>query len=145
MKCYHILIIVYAGFILSSFLILFFGDEGYLSYHLLKEHREILLHNINDLQQKNMQLQQKIALLRTNPEVIRVLARKLGYYEEDENVIFIKGDLTLNEHYEIGNIIKEMKNRPERNLVLRIIGFSASIFFGVLFILLKQRKYHGHS
>lgn len=92
---------------------------------------------------KNTKLQQKIELLSSNPEVIRVLARKLGYYNRGENIIFLKGDLAPDELYEIGNIVKEMRDRPARNLVLRIIGFSASIFFSILIILLKQGKKHG--
>ncbi|MBN2535906.1 MAG: septum formation initiator family protein [Spirochaetales bacterium] len=144
MKFYHILIILYLGIILGSLLVLFFGDDGYLTFMLYKEHRDILCRNIEDLKKKNMQLVQKIKLLRSNPEVIRILARKLGYYGSDENIIFLNEDVTPGKLYEIGTIIKEIRGRPERNLLLKIIGFSASVFLGILFILLKQRKNHDH-
>ena len=76
--------------------------------------------------------------------MIRVLARQLGYYGDEEHIIVLKGDLSFNHHYEIGNIVKEMKDRQNKNLILRIIGFSASIFLILLIILLKQRKKYGH-
>ncbi|MBN2440401.1 MAG: septum formation initiator family protein [Spirochaetales bacterium] len=144
MKFYHLLIILYVGIIFSSFLILFFGNDGYFTFLELKDHREVLLSNIEELKKKNVELQQKIQMLKTNPQVIRILARKLGYYDPEENMIVLKGDFSFNNHYEVGNIVKNMRTRPDKDIFLRIIGFSLSLFIIVLIILVRQRKKYDH-
>jgi len=144
MKFYHILVIIYIGIILSSLLTLIFGDEGYMTLLYLKKHQEVLVKNIDELKIKNMQLQQELSLLSSDPEKIRILAREQGYYSEGENIIFFQRNDLSSYHYDIGKPVRNIKDGPSKNPALRIIGFAMSVFIIVLSILLRQRKRHDH-
>jgi cell division protein FtsB len=145
MKLYHIIIMLSCGFIAGSVLIFIFGDDGYLAYSRLSRHREVLEKNIEDLKKKNTELKDDVSTLMSNPEAIRVLARKLGYYKDDEILILLDDNPSMPgygmpRYYEIGTMVNTLPQKTGRNTVLRFIGFAISILITIAIYAAKKRK-----
>ena len=126
---------------LGSGLILFFGNEGYYEYLELAKHKDTLKMNIAELKSINKSLLEKLYLLSSNPEVLRILARELGYFEENENIIVFDKDFENRYFYEVGKLIQSVKKSGERNFILRVSGLAfGTLFFLVIFYLYHIRK-----
>ena len=69
---------------LLSFL---FGASGLLNYHRLQEYERRVATGIAALEERHADLERLARLLRTEPELLRLLARDSGYYRADELVI----------------------------------------------------------
>ena len=69
---------------LLSFL---FGASGLLNYHRLQAYQRHVASGIAALEQRHADLERLAKLLRTEPELLRLLARDSGYYRDDELVI----------------------------------------------------------
>ena len=69
---------------LLSFL---FGASGLLNYHRLQEYERRVATGIAALEERHADLERLARLLRTEPEMLRLLARDSGYYRADELVI----------------------------------------------------------
>ena len=69
---------------LASFL---FGASGVRNYRQLQVYEQSIVASIAVLEQTNGHLERRLQTLRTDPEVMRLLARETGYYRPDELVI----------------------------------------------------------
>ena len=69
---------------LLSFL---FGASGLLNYHRLQAYERRVATGIAALEERHADLERLARLLRTEPELLRLLARDSGYYRADELVI----------------------------------------------------------
>ena len=69
---------------LLSFL---FGASGLLNYHRLQAYERRVATGIAALEERHADLERLANLLRTEPELLRLLARDSGYYRADERVI----------------------------------------------------------
>ena len=69
---------------LLSFL---FGASGLLNYHRLQAYERRVATGIAALEERHADLERLARLLRTEPELLRLLARDSGYYRPDELVI----------------------------------------------------------
>ncbi len=69
---------------LLSFL---FGASGLLNYHRLQAYERRVATGIAVLEERHADLERLANLLRTEPELLRLLARDSGYYRADEMVI----------------------------------------------------------
>ena len=69
---------------LLSFL---FGASGLLNYHRLQAYEQRVATGIAALEERHADLERLANLLRTEPELLRLLARDSGYYRADELVI----------------------------------------------------------
>ena len=68
----------------ASFL---FGASGLLSYRQLQAYERRLDVSITTLAERNLSLERRLTALRTNPELLRLYARELGYYRPHEIVL----------------------------------------------------------
>ena len=71
---------------LLSFL---FGASGLLNYHRLQAYERRVATGIAALEERHTDLERLAKLLRTEPELLRLLARDSGYYRADELVITV--------------------------------------------------------
>ena len=71
---------------LLSFL---FGASGVLNYHRLQAYERRVATGIAALEERHADLERLAKLLRTEPELLRLLARDSGYYRADELVITV--------------------------------------------------------
>ena len=76
-----------AGFVVATLLSFLFGASGLLNYRRLQEHERRIASGIAALEQRHAHLQRLQHLLLTEPELLRLLARDVGYYRDDELVI----------------------------------------------------------
>ena len=76
-----------AGFVVATLLSFLFGASGLLNYRRLQDHERRIASGIAALEQRHAHLQRLQHLLRTEPELLRLLARDVGYYRAGELVI----------------------------------------------------------
>ena len=76
-----------AGLVVATLLSFLFGASGLLNYRRLQEYERRVATGITALEQRHDDLERLAILLRTEPELLRLLARDSGYYRADELVI----------------------------------------------------------
>ena len=79
------------AFIVASLAIFFFGDSGLTAYRGRAQYARSLAANVEDLKQRNADLQARLQLLKTDRQSIIVLAREIGMYEPGDTVVKIVG------------------------------------------------------
>lgn len=76
-----------AGLVVATLLSFLFGASGLLNYHRLQAYEGRVATGIAALEERHTDLERLANLLRTEPELLRLLARDTGYYRADELVI----------------------------------------------------------
>ena len=76
-----------AGLVVATLLSFLFGASGLLNYHRLQAYERRVASGIAALEERHADLERLARLLRTEPELLRLLARDSGYYRTDELVI----------------------------------------------------------
>jgi len=76
-----------AGLVIAIVLSFLFGASGLSNYHELRAYQAHVSDGIVALQDRHRSLQQRVAVLRDNPEALRLLARENGYFRPGETVI----------------------------------------------------------
>lgn len=85
------LLACYLAFLVFSGLQLVYGDHGFLAMEALAAYERQLDANLDGLQEKNRVLRMRYEALRTDPEAIRLEARRLGYYGPADLPIKVSG------------------------------------------------------
>lgn len=78
-----------AGFVVATLLSFLFGASGLLNYRRLQEYERRVAAGIAALEERHSHLERLQTLLRTEPELLRLLAREVGYYGAGELVISV--------------------------------------------------------
>ena len=76
-----------AGLVIAFVLSFLFGASGLSNYHHLRAYQTHVSDGILALQDRHRSLRQRAAVLRDNPEALRLLARDSGYFRAGETVI----------------------------------------------------------
>ena len=76
-----------AGLVIAIVLSFLFGASGLFNYHNLRAYEAHVADGIAALQDRHRGLQQRVAVLRDNPEALRLLARETGYFRAGETAI----------------------------------------------------------
>ena len=76
-----------AGLVIAIVLSFLFGASGLSNYRDLRAYQAHVSAGIVALQDRHRSLQQRVAVLRDNPEALRLLARDSGYFRPGETVI----------------------------------------------------------
>ena len=76
-----------AGLVIATGLSFLFGASGLFNYRELKTYETRVVDGIAALQDRHRRVQQRAAVLRDNPEALRLLARETGYFRAGETVI----------------------------------------------------------
>ena len=76
-----------AGLVIAIVLSFLFGASGLFNYHNLRAYEAHVTDGIVALQDRYRGLQQRVAVLRDNPEALRLLARETGYFRAGETAI----------------------------------------------------------
>ena|SRR3989304_3074260 len=82
----RLILLTVTGFFLVYFIFSFtFGDAGLLSYFKMKRTKQELVHDIEQLHQRNTELRYEIEWLRSDPRYIEQMAReRLGLVKDGE-------------------------------------------------------------
>ena len=76
-----------AGLVIATVLSFLFGASGLFNYRDLRVYEAHVSAGTVALQDRHRSLQQRVAVLRDNPEALRLLARETGYFRSGETVI----------------------------------------------------------
>ena len=76
-----------AGLVIATVLSFLFGASGLFNYRDLRVYEAHVSAGTVALQDRHRSLQQRVAVLRDNPEALRLLARETGYLRSGETVI----------------------------------------------------------
>ena len=76
-----------AGLVIATVLSFLFGASGLFNYRDLRAYEAHVSTGTVTLQDRHRSLQQRVAVLRDNPEALRLLARETGYFRTGETVI----------------------------------------------------------
>lgn len=143
MKFSKVLFIIYCSVILNSLLLFVFGEKGCIEYEALARYKNALESNVKNVIEKNRSLNQMLTYTGTSKEQIKILAREIGYYKNDEKVIVLDGYSPPKSFYEIGNFINGTIEPKERNSILRIIVICITVSAIVCYWVISQRKKNG--
>jgi hypothetical protein len=122
MKLGHrLLIAVFAGFLINSFLVFIWGDAGLKQMNEIKEHRDILVENIEKLEYIHDELGlERDALLYDELE-IELRARALGYFRDNEVQILLPNPGDKAGSRALGTLIRGVSAPPGSRIAFRVI------------------------
>lgn len=127
-------------------MLLFWGHSGIYSYKRLVNYRNSLEANIKELEQINRQLINDIDALGTNPDIVALEARELGFFKDDEQVIRIENYSARGNIHQVGRLIYKTEGKATRDILIKIFAlFLPLIFYLFSHIVLKGNgdKYRG--
>jgi hypothetical protein len=140
------LLLALLAYTTGSLLVYLFGDSGISAFERLAEHRDRLERNVKDLDGLNRSLQAELASLRDDPRRTEVLARDLGLYRPDDNVLRIGGAGAKVEPYEVGTLLRLKAPRRDRGPWLKTAGLGVAVLAALaafLFGRSGRRPSHG--
>ena len=128
---------------IMSYLIinLFTGYNGIASYNELKAYKITLENNIAELEIINSDLQKSSEKLINDTEEIKIRARDLGWYEENEGIILIKNQDRKKDGYTMGRLLSQEARIKGSQTAARLISIMiAAGFYFFLGFLLRERN-----
>ena len=102
------------------------------AYNRLSSHLELLTENMENLERINDDLNGQFEELATDPERIRLQARELGYFKEDEKVLIVEGFPKKRTFFEVGKVVKKLPLKRRNTIWVRILQII--IPFGIFFL-----------
>lgn len=138
MKRSGIVAAFYVAFLANSLLSLFFGSSGVTATASNRTRTELLLKNVDNLDERQLQLVAKLEMLRSDPESVIIEARALGFYRHDEKVMHIQNLETPRSMLETGRALYMKSAEPERHNSHKTIAIMAGLL--VLFLSLTSRN-----
>lgn len=134
----RLLLSLYIGGVVYLFTTLFFGSTGIVAYReLLAQHR-LLLENLRRIEEQGKRLQQRIQALQSEPEQIRLEARRYHLVQSNESFVRIIGRDVESEPISPGGIVRVNLHSPYRTEpFLRAFSLCIAI---VVFLLLGYRS-----
>jgi cell division protein FtsB len=139
----RLLLIGLAAFVAASLSIFFFGDSGLTVFRSLSSYERDLSANVEALQERNQELQDQLAELRSDPELNRVLARRIGMYEPGDEVVRLVGRPTKPEMYAVGDLLRMRRPAPVRNAAIKEVALGAALVASLVAFLVARRKARG--
>lgn len=133
-------------FVVSTLLILLFGDSGIMAYRKLDAYREALAANVADLRARHDELRAALERTRTDPSRTIVLARDLGLYRPGETVVKIEGRPPRVEGYAVGALVKMRQGTRSRNPVIKAAGVSVALLLAAwLYLSSRAARRRAHA
>ncbi len=120
---------LYLGFLIGGSMLFFWGHSGIYSYKKLLNYRNSLEANIKDLEQINQQLLNDIDALGSNPEVVALQARELGFFKDDEHVIKIENYSAGGNIHQVGRLIYKAEGKAARDILIKVSALFLPLFF----------------
>lgn len=139
-----IIISVYLGFVLFSFITFFSGRVGLSNMKALNYFKTDLISHVDNLEMKSLMLQDEITRLTDSEDRLKVAARPLGYIEPGQKVIKVLNNKPGNNLYKIDRqySLKEFKSITNKTLLVSSL-FTAILFVISLFIGVIRDTYKG--
>jgi cell division protein FtsB len=120
------------AFIIASLAIFFFGDSGLAAYRSRSRYERSLAANVDELKQRNDELQACLRLLKTDRESIVIMAREIGLYEPGDTVVKLVGRPHRAPLYAMGDLLRMRKVDSTRNAAFKKSALVATPVFLLL-------------
>ncbi len=134
---FALLAAVYIAFMTYGVELYVWGDHGILAYNDLAMYKQRLEENIEELKKTGAELRREAESLQYSAEKVALYARKLGYFDSDEQHLRVEGMKLQKEYYVVGELVKPYSRSRIDRTVFRIIAFLAG---GIGYIVLRFRK-----
>jgi len=120
------------AFIIASLAIFFFGDSGLTAFRSKSQYERSLAANVEDLKQRNRELQARLQLLKTDRESIVIMAREIGMYEPTDTVVKLIGRPPRAPLYAMGDLLRMRKVDSTRNAAFKEMTLVVTLVFLLL-------------
>ncbi len=137
-----------AAFIAASLGIFLLGDSGLSALRGLARYEQSLEANVESLKQRNQDLRDHLARLKTDRESTIVLARGIGMYEPGDSVVKLVGRPPRPASYAVGDLLHLRRAEPVRNTRFKeaALGAAAALILVAFFAArAARRKANGSS
>ncbi len=128
---------VYIAFMTYGVELYVWGDHGILAYNDLVLYKQKLKKNIEELKKTGAELRGEAESLQYSAEKVALYARKLGYFDADEQHLRVEGMKLQKDYYVVGELVKPYSRLRIDKIAFRIIALLAG---GIGYILLRYRK-----
>jgi cell division protein FtsB len=119
---------------------LVWADYGIVAFDRLDAYRARLETNMGRLEERGIELAAETRSLRTDADRIRVEARRLGYFGENEGRIRVEGFETRHDPSSPGALVKHRPAPRNNDATIRAAAASAGLFALFIMLLLDQRE-----
>jgi cell division protein FtsB len=119
---------------------LVWSDYGVIASDRLETHKARLEANIEDLEKRQEELQARMKALRTDPDRIRVEARSLGYFEENEGLVRLESYDPKPAPRSPGRIVQRSTRQTDNGAIIRATAASAGLLALFLMLVFDRRE-----
>ncbi len=140
------LLVLIFCFSLASVLIYLLGDSGLLAYARLSQYHRNLAANVENLRQRNAELQSELASLQRGRERTTILARSIDLYRPGDRVIQIEGMDGSRRTVAVGDMLSYNPPAETRSAAFKAgaLLLALVLFAGVPFVRRwMRRREHG--
>ena len=130
----------YIGICIYSVLNIFFGVSGIIAFKKLDEFKHGVEKNLTILENRYLDFGKELNLLTSSSEVIRLKARELGYFEDNEIVIKVVGLEDKRNFHSVGRMIKYSDGDIDRKSLFRTISLISALTFLLIIIIFKRKS-----
>ncbi len=140
MKGTNVLISIILG--LSCYLVLnfFYGSLGYYSLNKLQENNERLSLNLDEIMGEQEKLLKVLDSLKSNSEEIRLQARRIGYFRNNEHLVRVEGYGSTTAAVSPGRRIPVIDPPRSNEVLLRAVALSVGLLYLLVSSLMKWKK-----
>lgn len=117
-----LLIGLYCAFLTFSLMTYVWGENGIVAYAELSSYKERLESNVEQLREVKNSLAEKADRLQSSADTLALSARDLGYYRDNERIIYVEGYDTSENLYIVGELLRPFRREPVNPLVFRIFA-----------------------
>lgn len=136
----HLAAAVVVGLAVYLVLNLLFGPAGSREMSRLSSQRAKLEANLAELKRINRDLEADVEALRSDPEEIRMRARRLGYYATDEWVIRFEGYDGGAQPRSPGREVRARRSRTDASSLIRSAAVSAGLLTGIVLLFTERLR-----
>ena len=104
----------------------------------MKRYEDKLMQNNKELSTINQTLTYQLHRLKSDPELIQLYARRLGYFKDDEYAIRIRGFNTERNFYAVGKMINPPQKQLNREHLFRSISCSIALALYLVFGMISR-------
>lgn len=113
---------LYCAFLSYSLMTYIWGENGIIAYQKLENYKEQLNDNIEDLREVHQTLSVKTESLQSDAETLALSAREMGYYQENERIIYLEGYDSRKNLYVVGELMRPFSRDAVNPLVFRVFA-----------------------
>jgi cell division protein FtsB len=122
-----LLIGLYCAFLTYSLMTYVWGENGIVAFSKLAAYEQKLEENVARLREVGSELSAKTESLQSDRDTLSLSARDIGYYRENERIIYLEGYDAQQNLYVVGELMRPYERDQVNPLVFRIFAVTAGM------------------